>query len=321
MQKMLMCFDGPVVAHMSQMVPLARCFQDEFEIDCMALNAVTYQFIDCLPFISQILPLKYEDGSIFKMSPQEGLTSNTDFYYIDPRTSMLNLEEGKVELNSSLKEKLNDYDKVLLLYDNDHPPIRTFFQLILNQCRNKSIGRMNGWSHEMSPKVCHKYIPQDAVESFGFKYNNELIHLEYDWYNAFNPNLNIQSKSVCVTFSGGCETYIPDIPNKREYNKGKKVIHLLESNGFQVIRTNRKENICRQIFYSLCSYHIGVDSPMHWMYKCFKENNKNVFSIQPLLYPHMESQLGVQCIVKDFIDPSPEIIVKEFMLKILKFSL
>lgn len=317
MQKMLMCFDGPVVAHMSQMVPLAKCFQNEFEIDCIALNPVTYQLVNEMPFISHILPLKYDNGSIYEISSQEGLTSNTDHYYIDPRTSMIDLEDGKTELTSLLKEKLDNYDKILMLYDEDYAPIKTFFQLIFNQCKSKCIGRFGDWACDVSPKVQNKYIPQDAVESFGFKYEDELIHLEYDWYNKFNPNLEIQNKSVSVTFSGGCETYIPDIPNKREYYKGKKIISLLESHGYQVIRTNRKESICRQLFYSLCKYHIGIDSFVPWVYKCFKSDNRNVFSIQPLLYPYMDKQLGFQCIVKE--DYSPEAIVREFLSRTILF--
>jgi hypothetical protein len=329
MQKMLMCFDGPAAAHMSQMVPLARCFQSEFEIDCMSLNAVTYQFMEYLPFISSILPLQYKDGNVFEISSQEGLTSNTDFYYFDSRTAIMDLSVSETKLHPLLQEKLDNYDKIFLLYDKNHindsrmnadNRIIGFFHLILKQCRHKSIGRVNDWLHEMSPKSYNKYIPQEVVESMGFKYNDQLLQLEYDWYNEFNPNLNIESKSVCVTFSGGCETYFPDVPNKREYHKGKRIMNLLKSNGFQVIKTNRKESICRQIYYSQCKYHIGIDSVVHWMYKCFKNDGKNVFSIQPLLYSHMEQQLDLQCIVKDIIDPSPEIIVDRFMSKILQFS-
>lgn len=307
MLRMLMCFDGPVVKHMSQMVPLARCFESEYTLDCMVLNSVTYQFVDHLPFIDHIVPLKYQDGEVRKLTEEEGRIASTDYYYSDPRTSLEDLKQGK--LSADVEGIFESYDKILLLYDDNYDPIRGMFDLFLKRFEHKCFGRVGShWRRDVDVHQPDRYTPQDAVVSFGFPYHDDLLKVELDWYKEFDPHLEIQSKSVCVTTRGLCETYIPD-SNDRTYPHRDELIKALEDKGFQVVPTNNKETIRRQVFYSQCTYHIGVESPTTWFYQCFKPARRNIFLLQPTKFPYMEERLGVRALDAE----QPEEIAEKFL--------
>lgn len=298
--KLLICVDGPAALHLSQMLPLARCFE-EYEISSLVLNPVTFQLLEPIPYINPV-PLKVVDKKLVTMSFEDARSQDTDFYY-NRSSDYEDVTLGDLQLDS--------YDKIILLYDGNYFPILKLFRLILDRYKVKCIGRFENWSKECKPQNPQIYRPKDVVESFGFAYKSELLSelIDFSWYKKFDPQIR-EKNSVCLTLSGGCGTHIPD--NKdRTFIRGAFLRDLLINAGFNVVSTNRKEPICRQIFYTQVKYMISVDSAFLWARQYW--NSENTFLIQPSLYPNHLSQLGVP-ILSESSDPN--VIFNEFLKKV-----
>lgn len=302
--KLLMCFDGPAACHLSQMNPLAKCFK-EYEIDCIVLNPVTFQLVDRFPFVSNIIPIKIINEQITILSRKDGLEATTDYYY----NNRYNKVPDDFTIGKELKERLADYDKILLLYDGKFTPVIKVFDCLINACKEKFIGRCGDWRHECKPHNPNEFIPKDVVEAFGFNYDDSLMKLEYDWYQDFDPQINLSKNSICLVCSGFCESFIPD-SRDRTFKKGASLRNLLVDMGFQVVTGNIREDIRRQIFYAKCTYMITVDSVGLWTRRCFN-TKENVFVIQQPLYEFHDRQLGY-----DFYNLEPQGIADLFKDKI-----
>lgn len=279
-----MCFDGPAGCYLSQMNPLAKCFK-EYEIDCMVLNPVTFQLIDRFPFVSNVIPIKVLDGQISEISREEGIHSTIDYYY-----SHHNDISNDITISKDLKERLGEYDKILLLYDGKFAPILKVFNCLIDTCKEKFIGRCGDWINGCKPYNPNEFIPKEVVESFDFAYDDTLMRLEYDWYKDFDPNIQLSKNSICLVCSGLCESFIPDSMD-RTFRKGASLRNLLTNMGFQVLTGNIREDIRRQIFYAKCQFMISVDSVGLWTRRCFN-TKENVIVIQPPLHEFHEKQLG-----------------------------
>lgn len=308
MPKLLMCFDGPLAVHLAQTLPVAYCFGRYYDLDCLTLNPVTTQFWNEVPFV-RALPIKLkEDGLIYELPHEEAMTANTDYYYTAKHT----LGKG-ADFSASLKEKINSYDRILLLYDKQYRPVMSLFLMILRDFNDKSFGRVGPWIRNAAAFDPDKYSPREAVEAFGYKFHDSMVEAEYDWFKAFDPQLEIQERSICLNCSAGCEVFLPD-NDDRTLTFQSKLIRLLKEEGFQIIPTNRKEGVRKQLFYSKCTYYLGVDSIFPWVYRAFK-NSKDIHLIQPVDFPHLEVQLGLENLLKG-VKPNPEAIVKLFLAKI-----
>lgn len=324
MTRTLILGDWPCYNYMSQIIPLAKCFKKQGEVGLLAANPVTLHILDSLPFIDDVncisLNPSLDNIYVSLISKDEGLKSAIDYFFLGnyfPGQCGTPPEEMKLIIKDEVYDLINSYDKIVLIYDGNFKQTKNFFEEIIARFESKCIGRIHNWISNCDAYNEDKYMPKEAVEAFGFEWTNDLIQLDLDWYKEYDPGWNIfEDRTVGLTLSAGCETYMP-IDEEKTYYRATKLSKLLSKKGYKVHISNRHDDIRRQM-HLRCEYHIVVDSIAVWTGKCF--NVPNVFLISGE-DNKLENRLGLQNILvgkKSLREVEPEEIVNSFLNKVIK---
>jgi hypothetical protein len=322
--KTLILSDWPCYNYLSQIVPLAKCFGRSSQIGIFAANPVTLHMMNSIPFIDFIhcikLTPKAEQMELSLISKTEGMNAPIDYFFLGdyfPGQCGTPPQDMKVVISQEVFDIINSYNQIVLVYDGAFNQTISFFEQILNEFKHKTIGRVGQWNSDCKKFDDDKYYPQEIVEAFGFQWQDNLMSLDLSWYKDYDPGWPVfESKTIGLTWSAGCESYMP-INEEKTYYRVTKLTKLFAKKGFKVISTNRNDDVRKQI-HLRCQYHIIVDSIAAWTSKCFYDLNIFLISEDN---PKLEKKLGLKNILvghKSLRDVEPEEIIDSFLNKVSK---
>lgn len=263
--KLLILGDSTATALLSQYVPIGKLLGKEYTIDYYACSPVNLQLAYHMPFINYVLCGKVsgKTNELDYIEPSEGFKYGVQKYFYD---ADVNISEVKV--SQRFFNKIEEYDKILILYDGEFYPILWLIREVFSRYEHKCIGRFGDWNKDMAQRNLQKYIPKEAVESLGFQWDDNLLKLEYDWYKEFDTKIPYKKNSLFLQCSAGCESFMPYHDWQTFFPCGK-LGNFLRKQGFDVILSNRREDIRRQLFNLKANYVLFIDSITLWLGKAF----------------------------------------------------
>jgi hypothetical protein len=217
MKKLLIIGDSTATALISQYVPIAKLLSSEYLIDYYTVAPVNLQLAFHMPFINHVLCgiVSTARNELDYITPQEGLKYGVYQYFYDVSTSCVwpnrvsvDIDISDLTVNKNFLSWVEQYDKILILYDGEFYPTLWTLNEIFKHFESKCIGRFLKWNKEMKPLKLNEYIPKETVEAFGFEWKEDLLKLEFDWYKDFDSGREYPFNSIFLQCSAGCESYM-----------------------------------------------------------------------------------------------------------------
>lgn len=319
MKKLLIVGDSTSTFLVTQAIPLAKLLSKEYTIDILCSSPTSFTYSKEIPYFNECMCLSKKDAKINILEVDE--INNIDpnckvkdmklLRYFD---HFLNHDEDDLELQDKFLNKLENYDKLLIIYDGDSYYMKSTINLIKNTLEKKCIGRTYGWNKYCKPFDKTKYIPKETVESFGFSWTDDLLEFNPFWFKDFDPKINYNNLSVGLCCFSCCESKNPFF-EEETFFQSTKLQKILEKYGFNVYKSTRMNEPKKQIFYCMCKNFLTVDSFFYWVYKAI--NKKSPICFSPLT-AEKEIQLDVKRILPNNINKLHELnaeMVAELFIK------
>jgi hypothetical protein len=317
----------PFYNYLSQFIPVARCFPNS-EVSCIAVNRIVLQAMRHLPYFKDIICVKVHSSPdsnynlvATSMSIDEGLEKYGVAYpyfmnqFVDPGLI------ARIDIDQSLMDVFDSYDRILIIYDGLHPVYYSFFQKVLKELGDKCFGRINMmWSKDMTPLRDDVFMPQEVVEALGFPWDVSLLRVDREYFKEFLVDKPYDRNKISMSFLSGCDSYEPADPSKH-YMKSARLKTQLRTRGFRVESTDLSTDIVHQIppHYS-SGYMITVDSSFAWGHHCFFPQLEGYLIHKP--DPKLEKRLGLPNLVgpefSNLADVPPEYIAEAFAKRVGK---
>lgn len=319
MKKLLIIGDSTSTFIVTQAIPLAKLFSTEYKIDILCSSPTSFTYSKHIPYFNDCLCLSKKDGKIKILETEEikSMEPNCkvkDMKLLQYFDHFLNHDEDDLELQEGFKNKLEEYDKLLIIYDGDSYYMKSTIALIKESFKNKCFGRLHEWTNSCKPLDENKYIPKETVEAFGYTWNDELLEFNPIWFKDFDPNIKYNNFSVGLCCFSCCESKNPFLEDDTFF-QSTKLQKILEKHGFNLYKNTRMNEPKKQIFYCMCKNFLTVDNFFYWVYRSI--NKKSPICFSPLT-KQREIQLDTKRIIPNNINKLHELtaeLIAELFIK------